>query len=102
MDAAKYLEILGRKIMEAATKKPTTEVKPAVPATDTKKPLTYFESLAASGVISMQSTESGYRLNDQITRAEIVKIAIKLSNKSTVPCTGKIYSDVSDSIGDLC
>ncbi len=103
VDAAKYLDILGRKLSEAAAKKPTTTaVKPTAPITDTKKSLTYFESLAASGVISTQSTESGYRLGDQITRAEIVKIAIKLSGKATVPCSGKIYGDVSDSIGDLC
>ncbi len=39
----------------------------------------YAESLAMSGIISVQPTEAGYRLSDTITRAEITKIAMGLA-----------------------
>ena len=38
----------------------------------------YAESLSMSGIISVQSTEDGYRLGEAITRAEITKIAMNL------------------------
>lgn len=39
----------------------------------------YAASLAASGTIAAQPDEDSYRFSDAITRAEMVKIAVKLS-----------------------
>lgn len=63
--------------------------------------LPYAEALAAKKVIN-QSTETGYRLNDQITRAELAKVAANLGGYTAVECTGKVFTDVNSSLGDLC
>lgn len=64
--------------------------------------LPYAETLAANKVIGTQNTEAGYRLNDQITRAELAKIAANLGQYNKVSCTGNVYSDVKSDLGDLC
>ena len=68
--------------------------------------LPYAEALAAKKVINSQNAESGYRLNDQITRAELAKVAAKvaanLGGYTAVKCTGNVYTDVTASLGDLC
>lgn len=64
--------------------------------------LPYAETLAANKVIGTQNTEAGYRLNDQITRAELAKIAANLGQYNKVSCTGNVYSDVKSNLGDLC
>ncbi len=64
--------------------------------------LPYAEALAAKKVINSQNAESGYRLNDQITRAELAKVAANLGGYTAVKCTGKVYTDVTASLGDLC
>jgi len=53
-------------------------------------------------VISLQPSEDGYRLGDNITRAEIAKIAIRLTKGSPSECTGKVFADVGSGLGDLC
>lgn len=55
----------------------------------------YADALATAGVINTQSAESGYRLGDNITRAEMAKIALKISEGTEVTPTGKVFSDVS-------
>ena len=62
----------------------------------------YAEVLASNGVISAQSTEAGYRLADNITRAEITKIAVNLAGLTPTECAGNVFSDVSSKLGDLC
>ena len=64
--------------------------------------LTYAEVLADNSVISAQSTESGYRLGNNITRAEIAKVVANLGGIASVPCSGTVYSDVGSRLGDLC
>ena len=64
--------------------------------------LPYAETLANHGVINAQSTEAGYRLGDNITRAELAKVAANLGQYPSVACTGKVYSDVGPALGDLC
>ena len=64
--------------------------------------LPYAEALAAKKVINSQNAESGYRLNDQITRAELAKVAANLGGYTAVKCTGNVYADVTASLGDLC
>ncbi len=64
--------------------------------------LPYAEALAAKKVINSQNAESGYRLNDQITRAELAKVAANLGGYTAVKCTGNVYTDVTASLGDLC
>jgi len=60
------------------------------------------EALATAGVINTQSSEAGYRLGDNITRAEMAKIAVKLADESAVECAGNVFSDVTAKMGDLC
>lgn len=64
--------------------------------------LPYAEALATNKVIGTQATEAGYRLNDQITRAELAKVAANLGQYTAVSCTGKVFTDVNSSLGDLC
>ena len=64
--------------------------------------LPYAEALAAKKVINSQNAESGYRLNDQITRAELARVAANLGGYTAVKCTGNVYTDVTASLGDLC
>lgn len=64
--------------------------------------LPYAEALVNKKVINAQSTEAGYRLNDQITRAELAKVAANLGGYTPVTCTGKVFTDVNASLGDLC
>lgn len=64
--------------------------------------LPYAELLATNKVIGTQATEAGYRLNDQITRAELAKVAANLGQYTAVKCTGTVYADVTTSLGDLC
>ena len=64
--------------------------------------LPYAEALVTNKVIGAQSTEAGFRLNDQITRAELAKVAANLGQFTKVSCTGNVYSDVNSSLGDLC
>jgi hypothetical protein len=60
------------------------------------------EALAEAGVINTQSSEAGYRLSDNITRAEMAKIAVKLADESAAECAGNYFSDVTSALGDLC
>ena len=63
--------------------------------------LAYADMLAKSGVIN-STTEANYRLGDTITRAEVAKIAVKLSGVEMYDCVGDVFSDVGTSLGDLC
>lgn len=63
---------------------------------------TYANVLAGAGIISMKPTESEYRLHDRISRAEMVKIAMRLAGSGSVDCLGNMYSDVTPLLGDLC
>ncbi len=60
------------------------------------------ELVAQAGIINTQATEAGYRLGDNITRAEMAKIAVKLSGSEAGSCAGNVYSDVTSKLGDLC
>jgi chitosanase len=62
----------------------------------------YAHELSEVGIIGKQVTEADFRLSDNITRAEMAKIAVQLSGKDAVTCTGKVFSDVSVRIRDLC
>lgn len=64
--------------------------------------LPYADALASNGVINTQTTEAGYRLSDNITRAELAKVAANLGQYTPVACTGTVYTDVTTSLGDLC
>jgi hypothetical protein len=64
--------------------------------------LPYAEVLADNGIISAQSTEAGYRLGNNITRAEIAKVVANLGGIEATACTGDVYSDVGAGLGDLC
>jgi len=64
--------------------------------------LPYADALATAGIIKKQDAEAGYRLGDKITRAEMAKIAANIAELDAKECTGKIYSDVTTSLGDLC
>lgn len=63
---------------------------------------TYAEELATAGVINTQNSEAGYRLGDNITRAEMAKIAVMLAESEAVECVGDVFGDVTSSLGDLC
>lgn len=63
---------------------------------------TYAEALAQAGVLNTQATEAGYRLGDNVTRAELAKIAVNLSGGESATCAGNVFSDVTSSLGDLC
>lgn len=64
--------------------------------------LPYAELLASNSVISNQTTEMGYRLNDNITRGELSKVVANLGGIDTTQCTGTVYGDVNSNLGDLC
>jgi S-layer homology domain len=64
--------------------------------------LPYAELLADNSVIGTQTNESGYRLGDTITRAEIAKITANLGGFTATACAGTTYGDVSSKLGDLC
>jgi hypothetical protein len=61
----------------------------------------YAEVLADNGVITAQSTEAGYNLGNNITRAEIAKVVANLGGIESVTCSGTVYSDVPTS-NSLC
>lgn len=63
--------------------------------------LPYAELLASNGIINTQVAESGYRLADSITRAEMAKIAVNLAGVVPTGCLGNMYSDVPTS-NSLC
>lgn len=58
--------------------------------------------LADNGIIGSQSTEAGYRLGANITRAEMAKVVANLGAIASVPCTGTVFGDVGTGLGDLC
>lgn len=64
--------------------------------------LPYAETLADNGVITAQSSEAGYRLGDNVTRAEIAKVVANLGGIDPLACSGTTYSDVGSGLGDLC
>jgi len=64
--------------------------------------LPYADALATAGIVKKQDTEAGYRLGDKITRAEMAKIAANIAELEATECTGKVFSDVTTSLGDLC
>lgn len=64
--------------------------------------LPYAETLADNGVINTQTVESGYRLGDNVTRAEMAKIVANLGGIAPLACSGNVYSDVGTGLGDLC
>lgn len=64
--------------------------------------LPYAEALATNSVIGTQSSESGYRLGANITRAELAKVVANLGDITATGCTGTVFSDVGTSFGDLC
>lgn len=64
--------------------------------------LPYAELLADNSVIGVQSNESGYRLGDTVTRAELAKITANLGGYTATECAGTTYGDVGASLGDLC
>lgn len=62
----------------------------------------YADALAGAGIINTQTTEAGYRLGDNITRAEMAKIAVKINGAEVATATDKMYSDVTTAkLGDL-
>lgn len=62
----------------------------------------YADALAAAGYINTQTTEAGYRLGDNITRAEMAKIAVKLNGAEVATATDAMFSDVTTAkLGDL-
>ena len=62
----------------------------------------YADALATKGIIALQSTEAGYNLGNNVTRAEMAKIAVNLKKATVTECTGTVFSDVTSAIGDLC
>ena len=64
--------------------------------------LPYAEVLADNSVISAQTSEAGYRLSNNITRAEIAKVVANLGGIEATACTGDVFSDVGAGLGDLC
>lgn len=64
--------------------------------------LQYARNLSASWVISKQSNENNYRLSSFISRAEVIKIAVRLSWKDPKNCTTYVYTDVNTVLWDLC
>lgn len=62
----------------------------------------YADALAGAGIINSQTTEAGYRLGDNVTRAEMAKIAVKLNGAEVVTATDTVFSDVTTAkLGDL-
>jgi hypothetical protein len=64
--------------------------------------LPYAELLADNSVIGVQSNESGYRLGDTVTRAELAKITANIGGYTSTACAGTTYGDVGSKLGDLC
>ncbi len=64
--------------------------------------LPYAELLADNAVIGTQTKESGYRLGDTVTRAELAKVTANLGGYTPTSCTGTTYGDVGAILGDLC
>jgi hypothetical protein len=64
--------------------------------------LPYAELLADNSVIGTQTNESGYRLDANVTRAELAKITANLGGYTPTSCTGTTYGDVGAILGDLC
>ena len=64
--------------------------------------LPYAELLADNAVIGTQTNESGYRLGDTVTRAEMAKVTANLGGYTIASCAGTTYGDVGASLGDLC
>lgn len=64
--------------------------------------LPYARALVDAKVINAQTSEAGFRLNDNITRAELAKVAANLGGFTSVACTGNVYTDVKANLGDLC
>lgn len=62
----------------------------------------YADALATAGIISKQTTEAGYNLGNNVTRAEMAKIAVNIKKATVTECTGKVFSDVTSKLGDLC
>jgi len=55
--------------------------------------LTYAENLSEAGIINA-GTEAQYRLGDNITRAEVAKIAVMVSGVEMYECVGDMFADV--------
>jgi S-layer homology domain len=64
--------------------------------------LPYATLLADNSVIGTQTNESGYRLGDTVTRAELAKVTANLGGFTIASCAGTTYGDVGTSLGDLC
>jgi S-layer homology domain len=64
--------------------------------------LPYATLLADNAVIGTQTNESGYRLGDTVTRAELAKVTANLGGYTIASCAGTTYGDVGASLGDLC
>ena len=62
----------------------------------------YAQVLADNSIIGTQSNEAGYRLGNNITRAEMAKVVANLGAIASVPCTGDVFGDVGTGLGDLC
>lgn len=62
----------------------------------------YADALATAGVISKQANEAGYNLGNNVTRAEMAKVAVNIKKADVKECTGKVFSDVTATLGDLC
>ncbi len=55
----------------------------------------YADALATAGIIGKQSTEAGYNLGNNVTRAEMAKVAVNIKGATVTECTGKVFSDVT-------
>ncbi len=64
--------------------------------------LPYAQVLADNDVITSQQSEIGYRLGDNVTRAELAKIVANLGGFAPTSCAADVFSDVGSSLGDLC
>ncbi len=64
--------------------------------------LDYAEMLADNNYIRTQSTESGYRLGSNVTRAEMAKVVANIGAIDAVECSGDVFGDVGPGLGDLC
>lgn len=62
----------------------------------------YADALATAGIISKQTTEAGYNLGNNVTRAEMAKVAVNIKKAEVKECTGTVFSDVTATLGDLC
>lgn len=57
-----------------------------------------------NNIIGQQYSDTDYRLSDNITRAEMAKVAANIAGLpvATGECTGAVFNDVDDTYGDLC